>query len=581
MKYNKKILKMYLKLIPVQIFLCISGGLGNIVNGFIIGNNLSPTAMIALGYTGPLIIMLTSIASIFSSGSGILCGRYMGKGEVDGVNATYSNALYSSVFLGGILTVVLFVFAEPVAMLLGANNLALADTTQYVRGLSFSVIPSMMIPTLMTFLQMCNKSTFSLISTLFMAFLNAVFSYIAIHIAHTGIFGVALSTSLSKILTVLLLFGYIAVKKNLVRFNKNSFSISLIREMIVYGVPASFAGVLYSIRNVFLNTFANNVGGPDAVNALAILSSVTSFYDWVPLACINISIMLISVFVGERDSNSVKQVVYMTMVLGGIMTAIKVILNYILRYNIAISFGAAGDVIGLTVSLLTFYAYSSFFNSINVSINSSYANFGRTTYINISYLINCIISPLFSCIVLTKYYGINAIWYCYTFAEFVNMAYWYLVGCIRKKGIATSIDDILDFDESFDLSNKYTITINSMEEVVDVSRSIQSFCKEHGIDDRRSMLSGLCMEEMAGNVVDHGFKKDKKKNHSIDIFVCVENDEVLMRMRDDCIPFDPQSKLKIVTDDPLKNIGIKMVNNIAKEMTYQSTFGMNVLIIKL
>ena len=49
-----------------------------------------------------------------------------------------------------------------------------------------------------------------------------------------------------------------------------------------------------------------------------------------------------------------------------------------------------------------------------------------------------------------------------------------------------------------------------------------------------------------------------------------------------CVPFDPKSKLKIVdTEDPVKNIGIKLVSKLAKEMNYQTTFGMNVLTIVL
>ena len=96
------------------------------------------------------------------------------------------------------------------------------------------------------------------------------------------------------------------------------------------------------------------------------------------------------------------------------------------------------------------------------------------------------------------------------------------------------------------------------------------------------MLAGLCREEMAANIVEHGFKKGRKKDHSINIFACVENDEVLLRLRDNCEKFDPNTKLKMYTDDdPTKNVGIKMVSKIAKEMNYQTTFGMNVLTIKL
>ena len=46
----------------------------------------------------------------------------------------------------------------------------------------------------------------------------------------------------------------------------------------------------------------------------------------------------------------------------------------------------------------------------------------------------------------------------------------------------------------------------------------ETFCREHGIDQRRSNFAGLALEEMAGNVVEHGFTKDKK-NHVVDMRV--------------------------------------------------------------
>ena len=94
------------------------------------------------------------------------------------------------------------------------------------------------------------------------------------------------------------------------------------------------------------------------------------------------------------------------------------------------------------------------------------------------------------------------------------------------------------------------MSIDRIEEVIDVSKKIQDFCRLHGIENRRAMLSGLCMEEMAGNIVEHGFTKDKRK-HLIDVFACVENDEVFLRLRDNCIPFDPHSRMQMYDEkDP-------------------------------
>ncbi len=54
------------------------------------------------------------------------------------------------------------------------------------------------------------------------------------------------------------------------------------------------------------------------------------------------------------------------------------------------------------------------------------------------------------------------------------------------------------------------------------SQKVMDFCHNRGVDDRTTFISGLFMEEMAANVVEHGFTKDQKP-HSVDIGVVLNN----------------------------------------------------------
>ena len=125
------------------------------------------------------------------------------------------------------------------------------------------------------------------------------------------------------------------------------------------------------------------------------------------------------------------------------------------------------------------------------------------------------------------------------------------------------------------------LSIRSMEEVVSIAEQVQRFCLAQGIDARRAFLSGLAMEEMAGNIVDHGFRKDQKA-HSVDVRVVRKDDDVILRLRDDCVPFDPGERQQIAEgEDITKNVGIRMVFRIAREVQYQNIIGCNVLTIRI
>ena len=86
---------------------------------------------------------------------------------------------------------------------------------------------------------------------------------------------------------------------------------------------------------------------------------------------------------------------------------------------------------------------------------------------------------------------------------------------------------------------------------------------------------------MAGNVVTHGFSADKK-DHIAEVKVIIKGEDITLRLKDDCIPFDPKERAELVSeDDPARNIGLRMVTRFSKEMTYQNMMGLNVLTIGL
>ena len=58
----------------------------------------------------------------------------------------------------------------------------------------------------------------------------------------------------------------------------------------------------------------------------------------------------------------------------------------------------------------------------------------------------------------------------------------------------------------------------------------------------------------------------------------LREEDVLLRVKDDCIPFDPQER-QHMTDpaDPCANVGIRLFNGMADEVVYQNLLGLNVL----
>ena len=154
---------------------------------------------------------------------------------------------------------------------------------------------------------------------------------------------------------------------------------------------------------------------------------------------------------------------------------------------------------------------------------------------------------------------------------------------VRNRHIPRNMEELMVIPSGFGVpkEERMDLSVRTTEEVLQVSRQVQAFCLERGVSGRGSYLAGLALEEMAGNVVEHGFTKDRKA-HSVDIRVSHKEDGVILRIRDDCVPFDPGERRAMAeSEDPAKNIGIRMIFRMAEEIRYQNILGLNVLTIRV
>ena len=140
---------------------------------------------------------------------------------------------------------------------------------------------------------------------------------------------------------------------------------------------------------------------------------------------------------------------------------------------------------------------------------------------------------------------------------------------------------LLDEDFGGNPKDRLELSIgNSMDEVMNISSGILRL--ENNWDTDKKMLNAisLCIEEMAGNVVQHAFKPGEKK--WFDVLILNKPESVVIRMRDNGSAFDPSDYLNMAKDvDGKETFGIKMISSLADKFDYSRNMGLNVLIIAL
>ncbi len=145
------------------------------------------------------------------------------------------------------------------------------------------------------------------------------------------------------------------------------------------------------------------------------------------------------------------------------------------------------------------------------------------------------------------------------------------------------MDELMAIPPDFGVpeENRMEVTINNMEGVIGVSEEIHRFCLNRQIDNHRAFLASLFLEEMAGNVIQHGFRADRRR-HFVHICVACKKETLILSIKDNCAPFDFEERRKIIdSEDRTKNIGIRIVSGLASDIRHQCILGLNVMTIRL
>ena len=96
---------------------------------------------------------------------------------------------------------------------------------------------------------------------------------------------------------------------------------------------------------------------------------------------------------------------------------------------------------------------------------------------------------------------------------------------------------------------------------------------------RRARNYGLVTEELAIFLAEHGFNDGR--THNINARLVAKGDELIIRMRDDCKPFNMTEYYHALTESREREAGLSIIMNMSRDVQYTNTLGTNTLIIRM
>lgn len=582
----KMVGKLLFRLLPVQILLCAVGAVNGFVSSYFASNFVGIEAMSAVGLYSPVGMLISTLSTVLVGGSSILCGKYLGRNQQERVQNVFSLNLALSllVALVFILLFLLLGLFDLTGFLTGDPAVRLL-LNRYLLGQAIGVVPQMLGSAFAAFLSLENRQRRTLAASLSYIAANILLNYLLVQQLKMEALGLALASSLG-------MWVFLGVQALPFLRGELSFRLSLrashwgeAGEILRIGLPGAATTLYQTARGLIVNKLLEIFVGSMGISAFAAANNLLGLVWAIPGGMLAVSRMVISVSVGEEDRQTLTDVMRVMFrrflpLMGAVVLVVILCAVPLTRIFYR---EEAGSVFPMTAWGFRILPLCMPLSIICMHFTCYGQASGKQGLVHLLALLDGLVCVAGFTALLIPRVGMNSVYIANVLNGLVVTLMFFGYAWLKNRHIPRNMEELMVIPENFGVpaGERMDLSVKSVEDVVTVSRQVQQFCLERGVSRRGAYLSGLAMEEMAGNVVEHGFTKDRKA-HTVDLRVAHKDGDVILRVKDDCVPFDPRERQRLTEpEDPTRNIGLRILFQTARDVQYQNILGLNVLTIRI
>ena len=316
---------------PIFIQMILSMTLGYIDTIMI--SHYSQTAVGAIGNANQIMGFLRLAFSIITSATGVIVAQYIGAKQTEKMNQIYTVSVLFNLVLSVAVCFIITTFSKPLLTAIQIPSIMMEDANAYMKIVGFFLFTDAIV---MIFSQVFNchgKTSVGMFIFFGMNVVNIIANYTFLYgpLAHLnlGVKGVAISTSLSS--TLGMIISYILFRK--IIKGKLSFKLlkpfpkELLSKLIKLGIPTAGENISYNIAQIIITAFVNTMG-PEAINAKIFCNMLTLFSLIYSNAMAGATSIIVGQSVGANDYDFAYKRVMKSLSSAMIVSIIVSIVNF-------------------------------------------------------------------------------------------------------------------------------------------------------------------------------------------------------------------------------------------------------------
>ena len=372
------------------------------------------SAVGAVGATGMLTVLCTSLLIGISAGAAVVVARYIGSGMKRRAETAITTSLIFALCAGAMLLTVGGIFAENFLVMTNCHYTILPDATKYLR-IYFLGIPVLLLYNFSASMLRATGDTRRPMYFLFAGCIcKLVLTVIFIKLSDRGVESVGFATVMANLVACVLSVGALLKNKEVVdvRLSKLRFDARELGAILYNGVPAGVQSSLYAFANVVITSAVNSFG-PDATAGIAIANQYDGILYQISYAPSLATIPYVAQNMGAGRTDRVKKTlicsVIITLGFGASLGALSAIFSRELSYFLS----SSPAVVEYSVQKMVIVSATYFICGINEVLGGTLKGMGKP-------IAPAVTSLVYLCL-------LRIVWVYFVFPYVRNMTFLYAV----------------------------------------------------------------------------------------------------------------------------------------------------------
>ncbi len=575
--------KLYSYLLP-SVMVTAALQLGSLVDSIIVGNLMGSYAVSALNIATPLAFFLQLPAILLGMGGSVTAAVYLGKRDAGSASDVLSISISATIFLSLLFSAAELAsapfFAAKLTAAQGGDMYDMVKTVLYVNGIG--LWPVCAVLAISYFMNVDNNPNLSAALHITANVINLSLDYILVKYTPYGVGASTASTIIGYIISGAIFVPiYLRSKRRMLKFKKISIlkKSTLFLESAKNGMPNMAMFALTAASLVIMNTSTLYILGQDMMTVY----SITNDTNFIVQLCLNGIVEVIptiaGVLYGEKDYYGIRRLLLRILkVTGGVFTVLIGVFLAAPRLISKLYGFSIPELEPLYLQCLRIFSLSFAFYAVNSIIQNYYRTIGQAGIATLDTLLEMFVIKIPLALGAMMLFGVRGIFASMIISEIAAILIVTVVRrALQKKGKIPQRGFAAIPDTGGDVFYDVTVT-GTADEAVGISEKLIDYCVSRGIDKNKANTVGIAAEELTLNIGKYGYKNIKRSY--IDICLVKSENSLILRLRDDGIPFDPL-EYKHDEADKYNLGGIELIKRMADKMEYTRVLNMNNTVVEI